>query len=103
MRMIDRQGVEKHIVCAEAPIFDKRTRIRGEILLAEHGAFRAPGRAGCIKNGGEIVRTAYGIGEFQRRAFRLVSEGPLAVLVESFNMRDARLLRPVGELTPPRR
>ena len=41
----DRQRVQEHVICREAPGLDQRFGVGEQIVVRQHGALRAPGRA----------------------------------------------------------
>ena len=54
----DRQGVQQHVVAREAPGFDQCFGVRQQIVVGQHGALRAPRRAGRVEQCREIIGAA---------------------------------------------
>ena len=83
MGMKYRQRVKQDVVGREAPDIDQRQRVGAQILMGDHRAFRAPGRAGGIKDGGKVAALASdggklcggGSGLSLQRAFPLCADG----------------------------
>src|SRR5690606_39344980 len=82
MHMKDRQRVQQHIARMELPVAVQRDGVGGEIVMAQRRAFRAPGRARRIEDGGKIVFFARDGLEGRRKAGRAFDQRAIAALIE---------------------
>ena len=55
MRVVDRECVKQHVRRPEPPDVDQRERVRGQVAMGQHGAFRTAGGAGGVEDGDEVV------------------------------------------------
>ena len=102
VRMVDRQGVDEHVVRREAPVIDERFGVGIEIVVAEHGALGAPRRARRVEDGGEIVGAPVDIGERGRRGRALFGEGAVVVRAERLDRAHTGLLSHGQQRVAPR-
>ncbi len=89
MRVEDREGVDQPVVGREAPILAKRGGVRQEVVMRQHRALGPAGRAGRVEDGGEVIRTAIGVGEIRRLAPGKVDQRAATLLVERFDLGAA--------------
>src|SRR5262245_59367624 len=99
MRMEDRQRMDQDILTRELPALHESPGVRGEVLVAEHGALRAPSRAGRVEQRCKIVWPARHVAETAFRAACQLRERSVALLAKRFELRavanyrgDRRLL-----------
>ena len=85
MGMEDGQRVDQHVVGGEAPELDERLGVGGEIVVGEHRALRAPGRARGVEDGGEIVARARTVGNSPRVAAIRSAKLPSRCVAEAFD------------------
>ena len=72
--VIDRQGVDQHVACGDAPIVDEGEGVRGEIAVGQHRALGAAGGSRGVEDRRKVVRPAWDGGERGRLVRRAVGE-----------------------------
>ena len=83
----DRQRVQQHVRGAEAPAFRQGLGVGEQVVLGQHGAFRPPGGAGGIQQGGQVVSAARRRGKVGGHGPGALSKASGAVGVEGLQMR----------------
>ena len=58
MHVIQRQRVQQHVVVGKAPAINQRQGVAGEVAMRQHRALGAPGRAGGVEDGRQVIRGA---------------------------------------------
>jgi hypothetical protein len=85
MSVVDRQGVDQHVVRREAPSRNQGQGIRDEVVMGEHGPLGAPGCARGVEDGSQVTAASlHGLERFVGIGGR-IREGALPVRIERFD------------------
>src|ERR1700722_17520219 len=110
MRMKDRQRVNESVGGTEAPTVNESQRIRGQILMRQHRAFRAAGGAGRIEDRSKVIARPWRGFELGWRRGDRRSEGSITFDAKTLDRTQVELLReranglePVGTAEGERR
>ena len=79
VHVIDRQGMQQHIIFDEAPKVDQRKCIAGQVIVAQHRAFGAPGGSGGVNDRRNIVTANLGNGCVRVCRRNGIHQSPLAI------------------------
>ncbi len=87
VHVIDRQGVDQHVLLREAPGVDQRPGVGRQVGVGQHRPLGPAGGAGGVDDGGEIIVRAGDRLELRRLDCSQFGERALARLVEGLDPR----------------
>ena len=90
MNVEDRQRVQQHIVLGKFPSPAQAVGIRIKIAMGEHGALRAAGGTGRVKNGRQVAHAGFGVRKTFRRIGCLPDQRSVLTVVAQGQKRHRR-------------
>ncbi len=85
MHVIDRQGVDQHVVGGEPPAFDERPGVGRQVAMGQHRSLRASRGARGVDDGGQGIIRARDGGELRRSGVGQIGERSPPRLIQSLD------------------